>query len=121
MRDIGDPNAGGELGTEIFKMVEVAAYLRLSRSQCYYMVRRGAIPRFGVGGQPFVRRADLLNWIDQNSSCSSYAVVGDVCGKVSSGHFMKHLKNKAGMDGSRTHLSLLRSGTTVLKTAATTR
>ena len=29
--------------------------------------------------------------------------------------------HKAGMDGSRTHLPLLRAGTTVLKTAATTR
>ena len=49
---------------DIMTIAEVAEYLRISKSQCYALVKRGDIPSFHLHKSVRVRRADLLKWIE---------------------------------------------------------
>lgn len=48
---------------DLLTVKEVAAILRLSRSQVYVLVSRREIPHVRMGKRIAVRRDDLLNWM----------------------------------------------------------
>lgn len=56
----------GETG-EIFTLVDVAAYLKVSKRTVYRLAAARKIPAFKVGGAWRFLRADIDTWIQQQS------------------------------------------------------
>lgn len=50
--------------TPILTVTETAAYLRVSRSTVYRLLRRGTIPAFRVGGDWRFRKRELDAWLN---------------------------------------------------------
>ncbi len=53
---------------EIFTLDEVAAYLKVGKRTVYRLAAARRIPAFKVGGTWRFARADIDNWIKQQSS-----------------------------------------------------
>jgi excisionase family DNA binding protein len=49
--------------TEIMTVPEVAAYLKMSKSKVYYLIKRREIPHIRIGRNVRVRGNDLENWL----------------------------------------------------------
>ena len=47
--------------------VEVARYLKLSKSKVYYLISTKRIPHIKIGKNVRVRRADLEAWLEANT------------------------------------------------------
>lgn len=49
--------------TEIMTVPEVAAYLKMSKSKVYYLIKRREIPHIRIGRNVRVRGKDLEDWL----------------------------------------------------------
>jgi excisionase family DNA binding protein len=51
-------------GTELLTTQELMAYLSMSRTKIWDLVRRGVIPAFKIGGDYRYRRAEIEAWLE---------------------------------------------------------
>jgi hypothetical protein len=50
---------------------EIKAFLfgaRGDRRRVYYLIERGGLPHFRLGGRIYARKSTLLNWIEQQTT-----------------------------------------------------
>ena len=52
---------------EILTVKELAAYLRISPSNAYKLVRAGSIPHVKIGSRYVIPTASLLLWLESHS------------------------------------------------------
>ncbi len=57
----------GAIGSEIMTLRDVARYLSCHYTTVYRLVQRGGLPVFHLGSDYRIRRADLEEWIQQQS------------------------------------------------------
>jgi excisionase family DNA binding protein len=54
------------MSDDMMKVVDVAAYLNVSRTQVYILMGRGDLPWVRVGAARRIRRSDLVAFCDKN-------------------------------------------------------
>ena len=52
----------------VYRVTEVAEYLKLSRSRVYRMVKSGEIPHLKIGKSVRILESDLATWMEENRS-----------------------------------------------------
>lgn len=53
---------------QLMKIIEVAAYLRLSRDTVYRMAQEGQLPASKIGAQWRFRREEIDAWLEQHKN-----------------------------------------------------
>lgn len=51
---------------ELLTVDEVKTWLRLSRTRLNELLQSGELPSFKIGRRRFIRRGDVLNWLEQH-------------------------------------------------------
>jgi len=54
--------------TEVLTLEDTAAYLKVSMTTMYRLVKRGDLPARKVGGQWRIRRADLVAYLEEKGA-----------------------------------------------------